>query len=181
MKKKLILSSIIFIIIIIILLVVLPFIRIDTNNKIIYVNYNGSIDEFDTNHCYHENVSYNEKRDISITKRDVNKYFIFYVIQLEYEKGNLCETEYLLEEEYVNDFINNAKITYNSHNIDIKKLIEGKTAIVGNTRYMDHDYETFIEYELDNKYQIMYIFYKDDLLILQVGSPDEDTKFIAYK
>lgn len=181
MKKKLIIVSIIIVVLIILLLYILPFIKINTNNKIVYINYDGTIDEFDEQHCYHENISYNKKRDISITDIDINKYFIFYLIELEYEKGNLCATEYLLEEKYINNFINNAEITYNSHNIDIEKLIEGKTAIEGNTRYIDHDYETFIEYELDGKYNIMYIFYKDDLLILQVGSPDEDTKFIAYK
>ena len=39
--------------------------------------------------------------------------------------------------------------------------IEGKKAIVGNTRYIGNDYEAFINYKLDGKEEIMYIFYQD--------------------
>ena len=181
MKKKIIIVSII-VLFMALLFALIPYIKIDTGSKIIYLKYNDFIDEeYEENMCYHESVSYVEDKNISVTEINIEKKFIFYLFTLEYVKGNLCDTEYLLEESYIENFINNAEITYNSHNLDIEKLIEGKTALVSNTRYLGNEYDTFIEYKLNNKYEIMYIFYKDDLLIFQVGSPDEATKFIAYK
>lgn len=180
MKKVLLIVSFI-IVFTLLVLFLLPHIKFNINDKIVYINYDGSIDEFDKNHCYHESVSYDEKRDISITNFDIKKHFIFYVITLSYEEGNLCDNEYVLEEEYIKDFIDNAIIEYNDKNIDIKSLIEGKTAIVSNTRYLGNDYETSIYYTLNGKDDVMYIFYNDDLLIIQVGYPDETTRFIAYR
>jgi len=179
MKKIVIIISLI--IVLLILFLCLPYIPINKNNKLIYISYNGDISKYEDYTCYHENVSYNEKKNISIVDININKYFIFYIITLEYEKGNLCETEYLLEESYIKDFIEHAQIIDNSKNINLKKLIEGKKAIVGNTKYLGNDYETRIEYKLNDVEETMYIFYQDDLLIIQVGSPDESTKFIAYK
>ena len=181
MKKKIIIVSIIFLFIIL-LFILIPYIKIDTGSKIIHLKYNDYIDEeYEENMCYHESVSYVKSKDISINKINIEKKFIFYLFTLEYVKGNLCDSEYLLEESYIENFINNAEITYNSHNLDIEKLIEEKTPIVGNTRYTGNDYNTFINFKLNGRYEVMYIFYKDDLLIFQVGSPDETTKFIAYK
>lgn len=177
MKKIIIISSIT----VILFLLFLPIIKIDKNNKLMFISYSDDISKYEDYTCYHESVSYLEKKDISIKKFNIRKFLIFYLFTLEYEKGNLCDTEYLLEESYITKFINEAEITYNSNNIDIKELIKGKTAIVSNTRYLGNDYETSISYKLDGKYEIMYIFYVDDLLIIQVGSPDESTKFIAYK
>ena len=181
MKKKIIISVIIFILIITLILIAIPFIKIDKGNKLIFISYSDDISKYETYTCYHESISYNEKKDISIKRFDIKKYFIFYLFTLEYEKGNLCSTEWQLEEEYITNFINNAELIENKNNLDIEKLIEGKKAIVRNTRYIDNDYNTSIIYKLDGKEDIMYIFYQDDLLILQVGSPDETTKFIAYK
>lgn len=172
---------IIFLILIIFILFLIPLIKIDKNNKLIFISYKDDISKYEDQCCYHESITYYKKRDISIKKFNIKKYFIFYLYTLEYEKGNLCEIEWQLEEEYINDFIENAKITYNPKNINIKDLIKDKTPIVSNTRYLGNDYETYINYKLNNKEEEMYIFYKDDLLIIQVGNPDETTKFIAYK
>ena len=176
MKKILIIIGII-----VLIFIILPFIEIKKDNKLIFVKYKEDFSYFEENTCYHESISYNKKKDISITDIDIKKYFIFYVYNLEYKDGNLCDTEYLLEESYIKDFIDNAIITYNSHDIDIKSLIKGKTAIVSNTRYLGNDYSVSITYKLNGKEEEMYVFYDDDLLIIQVGSPDESTKFIAYK
>lgn len=175
-------KRIIFLILFILLiLLILPIIKIDNGNKITFISYSDNINKYETYTCYHESVSYNEEKDISIKSFNVKKYFIFYLFTLEYEKGNLCDKEWQLEEEYIEDFINNAEILYNPKNIDIKSLIKDKTAIVGNTRYLGNDYETFIDFKLNDKYEVMYLFYKEALLIIQVGYPDETTKFIAYK
>ena len=100
---------------------------------------------------------------------------------MEYEKGNRCENEFLLEEEYINNFLNNAVIDYNENNIDVGKLIKGKTAVVSNTRYSGDDVVGSIDYTLDGVYETMYIFYEEELLIIRVGSVDEAPKYIAYK
>ena len=177
MMKKII----IILITIVLIFLILPIIKIDKNNKLMFISYSEDISKYEDYTCYHESVSYLEKKDISIKKFNIKKFLMFYLFSLEYEKGNLCDTEYLLEESYIIKFINEAEIIDNSSNIDIKKLVEGKKAIVGNTRYIGNDYEAFINYKLDGKEEIMYIFYQDDLLIIQVGNPDETTKFIAYK
>ena len=181
MKKKVILGIISTITLLIGILILLPLIKIDNGETLKFISYSDDISKYETYTCYHESVSYNQKEDISITSFGIKKHFIFYFFNLEYEKGNLCDTEWQLEEEYIKNFINNAEIIENKENIDVKSLIEGKTAIVSNTRYLNHDYDTSIVFKLNNKYDIMYIFYQDGLLILQVGSPDETTKFIAYK
>lgn len=181
MKKSIIIIIFIILLFIISLLLMLPYIKITVDNKILYINYDGDISEFDKNHCYNESVAYNAERDISITSFKIEKHFIFYLITLDYENGNLCDSEYILEEEYINNFINNAIIEDNDKHIDVASLIEGKTAIVGNTRYLGNDYTNAIYYVLDGRYDVMYIFYKDDLLIFQVGSPDESSRFIAYR
>jgi hypothetical protein len=100
---------------------------------------------------------------------------------MKYVSGDVRETEFILEEAYIKSFLQNAEITENINNIDLAALIEGKKAIVGNTRYVGNDYENGIFYKLDGRYEEMYVFYKDDLLIIQVGSPDELPRFIAYK
>ena len=64
---------------------------------------------------------------------------------------------------------------------DIKKLIEDKEAIIGNTRYSGNDYETEIGYILNGEENVMYILYVEDLLVIQIGYSDEGPKFIAYK
>ena len=183
-RKNILIIAILLLIIIsifIFIFILLPLIEFDINNKIIYISYNDDFSKYEDYTCYHESVSYNEKKNISITDIDIKKYFIFYKITLKYEKGNLCEREYLLEENYIKRFINEAEIIDNPNNINLKELIKDKKPIVGNTRYFDNDYETYIEYKLDDKYETMYIFYNEDLLIIQVGNPDETIKFIAYK
>lgn len=176
MKKLLII-----IIVTILFLIIYPFVEIDIGNKIIKFQYNYDISEFEEITCYDDGYSYNKKRNISITQINFKKFLFFHKITFEYKKGNICNTEFYLDESYIKDFILNAKIEYNDKNIDIKELIKDKEAITGNKRYSGNDYDTSIEYILNGKYEIMYIFYVDDLLVIQVGLSDEGPKFIAYK
>ena len=59
--------------------------------------------------------------------------------------------------------------------------VKGKKAIIKNKRYTGNEYDKGIFYQLDGKYEELYVFYVDDLLVIQVGSPDELPKFIAYE
>lgn len=162
-------------------LIIYPHIEIDTGDRLIVCNYTGDFSEYDINHSYNEVYCYNEKYDVSLHTFDVYNFLFFHVISMEYVKGDVRETEFILDEAYIINFLENAEIEYNDNNIDLAKLIEGKEAIVGNQRYLGNDYTNGIFYELDGKYEEMYVFYVDDLLVIQVGSPDELPKFIAYR
>jgi len=91
---------IICLIIITLILLIIPLIKIDKNNKLMFISYNDDISKYEDYTCYHESVSYLKEKDISIKKYNIKKFLIFYLFSLEYEKGNLCDTEYLLEESY---------------------------------------------------------------------------------
>ena len=162
-------------------LVIYPHIVIDTGDRLIVCNYDGDFSEYETNQSYNEVYCYNEKYDVSICTFDVSNFLFFHVISMEYVEGDVRETEFILEESYITHFWENAEIEDNENNIDIAQLIEGKEAIVGNTRYLGNDYINGIFYVLDGKYEEMYVFYADDLLVIQVGSPDEQPRYIAYK
>lgn len=181
MKNKICLVSVILFFIIISLLILYPNIEINKDNKIIKFSYSDDISLFEDQECYNESYFYNKKRNISIYNYDFKKFLFFHIIIIEYKDGNVCDTEYLLEESYINDFINNAKIEHNEYNIDIAKLIEGKEAIVGNIKYLGNEYGKAIYYVLNGKHEVLYIFYVDNLLVIQVGYSDEGPKYIAYK
>lgn len=179
--KKLITIIVAVVVIVGLFLLLYPHIEVHTKDTLYVCQYNDSFGEFEENASYNERYFYNEKRDISIEKMDVKSFLFFHVLELKYEEGDKRETQFVLEEEYINHFIENAEIYDNEKNIDLAKLIEGKTAIVSNTRYLGNEYDTGIYYTLDGKEDEMYIFYIDDMIVIQVGSTDENPRFIAYK
>jgi len=181
MKKKIFRITLCILFIIILLLIIFPFVKIKTENKLIIFSYSDDVSKYESYGCYDESYFYNEDMDVSFYDYNFEKFLIFHKITLGFKKGNVCETEYLLEEEYINNFVNNAKIEYNNANLDIAKLIKGKRPIVQNKRYFGNEYDKQIDYVLDGKYETMYVFYLDDLLVIQVGLSDEGPKFIAYK
>ena len=181
MKKKGIIIILTVLTIIGLFLIIYPNIEIQTKDKLIAFRYNDYIDEFEDELSYGELYAYYGKRNISVRNYEFKKFWFFHVITMDYIDGNFCDTQFMLEESYIDDFIERAEIEENESNLDIAKLIEGKTAIVGNKRYTGNEYDKGIYYQLDGKYGEMYVFYKDDLLVIQVGSPDELPKFIAYK
>lgn len=180
MKKKNIILLII-LVFIGLFLICYPFIEIDTGKKIYKFNYDGDVSKYENVSCYNESYFYYDEKDISIYDFKFSNFLFFHLTVMEYEKGNRCENEFLLEEEYINNFLNNAVIDYNENNIDVGKLIKGKTAVVSNTRYSGDDVVGSIDYTLDGVYETMYIFYAEELLIIRVGSVDEAPKYIAYK
>lgn len=159
----------------------IPFIKIDKNNTIKYISFSDDISEYDEVTCYDDGMSYYKKKDITIKEIDIEKNLFFYIFTIKYENGNLCESEFILEESYIENFIENAEIISNENNIDLNNLIKDKQVIIKNKRYFGNNYDTFIEYKLLGKEEIMYIFYVDDLLVIQVGHSDEGPKFIVYK
>lgn len=180
-KKKVLILICIISAIIVSFLLIYPTIEIQTDNKLIAFRYTDDISEFETELSYNESYVYYADMDISISDYDFKKFLFFHVITMEYVEGNYCDTQFVLEEDYIKDFLERAEIEYNDKDLDIAKMIEGKEAIVGNTRYLGNDYENAIYYVLDGKHEELYVYYVEDLLIIQVGSPDESPKFIAYK
>ncbi len=178
--KKLLITVALILVVICIFLIIYPQIEFRKGSKLFVCQYSENFGEFEKNPSYNELYFYNEKRDISIKSFNIKKFLFFYVLELGFVEGDARETQYILEEEYITNWLKNAVITDNPDNIDVAKLIEGKTAIVSNKRY-NNDEKQSIFYELDGKYDEMYIFYVDDLLVIQVGSPDENPKYIAYK
>ena len=181
MKKRMVSSGVVLAVLIAMFLIIFPQTEILTENELIAFRYSDDISEFESELSVNENYMYYDKLDISIHNVDIQKFFIFYVIRMEYIEGNYCETEFLLKEEYIADFLQRAEIQYNSHNVDVAELIAGKMVIVGNTRYFTEEEKMVIEYTMDDNYGIMYLFESDGLLVIQVGESDEGPKFIAYK
>ena len=181
MKKKILISIIIVTVIVGLFLLIFPTVEIQKEDKLIAFRYTDDITEFESEISYNESYVYYADRDITITDFNFKKFLFFHVISMEYKEGNYCDTQFVLEEEYIKDFLERAEIEENVNNLDIATLIEGKEAIVGNTRYLGNDYKNSIFYMLDGKYEEMYVFYVDDLLVIQVGSPDESPKYLAYK
>lgn len=184
MKKKIIIPIVIvtaFLVLIGIALVIYPTIEFQKDGKLIRCSYSEHISKYEENPSYDETFFYYEERDISIRNFEWKKFWFFHVIIMEYEEGNLGDTQFILGEEYIENFLENAEITDNPNNIDLAKLIEGKTCIPDNKRYFGNDYETSICYVLDGRHEAMYLFYIDDMLVIQVGNSDEGPKFIAYK
>lgn len=172
---------ILILVVLIIFLVIYPTIEIQTDDYLIAFRYSDDISEFETDMTDNECYWYYADRDISFHSYDFDKFLFFYVIKMEYVEGNMCEVEYVLEEEYIQNFLENAVIEYNDSNLDIAELIKGKEAIVGNKRYLGNEYDKQIDYVLDGRHETLFVFYVDDLLVIQIGLSDEGPKFIAYR
>ena len=187
MKKKLIIISIV---VIILLTSVLMYPKIEFHNDgyLYMMSYGSSFEksedfeELEQEMCYDESYSYNKKRNISISRWDYNGFLFFKWFKIKYVKGNVCETEFVLEESYIEHFLKSAIIDEESDNVNLANLIKDKEAIIANKRYPWSDNHKWIGYTLDGKYQDMFVYYNEEgLLIIQVGLSDEGPKFIAYK
>lgn len=178
MNKKLL---IIITLIILITLIIYPNIEFYKDNKLYILTYKEDMSEFENNMCFNESYSYNKDRDISIYKWNSKNLLFFRWLELEFKKGNICDTEYYLDDEYINKIINESEIIENKNNINLKELIKDRIAILDNKKYSTDEEKIFILYKLDNKEEELYLFYIEDLLIIQIGNVDEGAKYIAYE
>ncbi|MBQ8203517.1 MAG: hypothetical protein IJZ75_04480 [Clostridia bacterium] len=179
--KALIIAVILILVLALTVFLVYPHIEFRKDGKLYVCRFNDDFSEFEENPSYNEIYFYNGERDISIKTFDVKSFLCFYLFTFEYIEGDARETQFILEEEFIEYWLKNAEITDNARNIDIATLIEGKEAIVSNTRYLGNEYNKAIYYKLDGEYGEMYVFESDGLTVIQVGSPDEQPRFIAYK
>lgn len=54
------------------------------------------------NTCYNETIHYDEKEDVSIKKYTVSNKKVYNKLEINYEKGNLCKEEYVLQDNWFN-------------------------------------------------------------------------------
>jgi hypothetical protein len=181
MKRKVIIGIAVGIVLVGICLLLYPTIEIQTSNQMIAFRYTDYIDEFETELSSDERYGYYAEKDVSVNNYQFHKFWFFHVITMDYIDGNYCETQYQLEESYIKAFVEHAEITENDKGVDIAKLIEGKTAVVGNTRYSRTEHDAVVYYILNGKEEVLYVYYSDELLVIQVGDTDEGPRYIAYR
>ena len=179
--KPIIISLVAFIIAITLVVLIYPNIKFKKGGKFYACRFSDDFSEFEENASYNELYFYNEKQDISLKNFDVKSFLCFYLFSFDYIEGDFRKTQFELEEEYINYWLENAVIKENNSNINIAQIIKNKTAIVGNKRYSGNEYDKSITYVLDGKWETLYVFASDGLTVIQVGSTDELPKYIAYK
>lgn len=162
-------------------ILIYPKIEFQKNGRLYACRLSDDFSEFEENASYNELYFYYEKRDISLKTFNADKFLCFYLLSFDYVEGDMRNEMFKLEESYIKNWLENAVITENPNNIDIAELIKNKTAIVKGKRYSGNDYENSIYFKLDGKEEIMYVFESDGLTVIQIGSPDESPKYIAYK
>ena len=158
-------------------------IKITSGNEIRYISLNDDISwiEEDSVTCYDESYTYLKKKDISIKNIDIKKVGFLYYHTLKFEKGNVCDYEFYIEEKDFLYMITKGEIVENEDKLDLPKMIKGKEAIVGNTRYPWEDNYKYLGLNVDGKYLEIYVTERDGLLVIQIGNSDEGPKYIAYK
>lgn len=179
--KALIILLVVIVCLIVSVVIVYPRIEFKKNGKLYACSFNEDFSRFEENASYNELYFYYEKQDVSLKNFEVKNFLCFYLFTFDYVEGDVRETMFTLDEEYINHWLENAEIISNDDNVDVAALIEGKNAIVGNKRYSGNDYKKALFYRLDGKEEEMYVFESDGLIVIQVGSPDESPKYIAYK
>ena len=176
---------------IIIVLVILVFclllidkVKITVGNEIRYISLSSDTlwmekEEYTT--CYDDGLTYLKKRDITVKNIDFKKVGFLWYYRVAFEKGNLCDYEFYIEEKDFLYIITKGEVVENESKLDLSKMIKGKEAIVGNTRYPWEDDYKYIGLNIDGEYKEIYVTEREDMLVIQIGNVDEGPKYIAYK
>lgn len=163
------------------IVLIYPNIEFKTENKLYSCSFTDDFSEFEENPSYNELYFYNDRHGISLNNFQVKNFLCFYLFSFDYMEGNVRETQFVLKEEFINYWLKNAEIKENESNIDIAKIIENKTAVVGNKKYPGNEYDKSITYVLDGEWKTLYVFESEGLTAIQVGSPNESPRYIGYK
>ena len=179
-KKGLIVFAAIVVLVVAAALLVYPHIEFKTDAKLYVCRYSDDFSEFEEYPSYNELYFYNERHDVSMKNFEVKRFLFFYVFSFDYVEGDVRETQFMLEESFIQYWLENAQIEENESGVDIAALISGKKAVVGNKRYSNDGDCAEIFYTLDGKADSLCVFESDGLTVIRVGSPDESPRYIAY-
>ena len=180
-RKTIIISSLACALIIGCIVIIYPNIEFKKDGKLYVCSLTEDFSEFEENPSYNELYFYNEQHNISLNNFRVNNFLCFYIFTFDYVEGDVRETQFVLEEEFIDYWLKNAEIKENESNIDIAQILENKTAVVSNKRYLGNEYDKSITYVLDGEWETLYVFESKGLTVIQVGSTDESPKYIAYR
>ena len=158
-----------------------PHIEIKTENALIALRYSSDISEFDAYGTVDETYFYNKKYDISVYDFDIKNFLFFHKITMKYKDGDMRESQFLLKAEYIENLLKNWQITENEGNVDVDKMLYGKSAIEQNKRIPFDSFTNSIYYVLDGEENVMHIGEKDGQVLIQIGNSDEGPKYIVYE
>lgn len=158
-------------------------VKITVGNEIRYVSLSSDVLWIDDNSitCYDDGLTYLKDKDITIKNINFEKLGFLWYHRVTFEKGNLCDYEFYLEEKDFLYMITKGEIVENKSKLDLSEMIKGKEAIVGNTRYPWVEDYKYIGLNIDGKYKEIYVTEREDMLVIQIGNSDEGPKYIAYK
>lgn len=158
-------------------------VKIIVGNEIRYVSLSSDVFWIEENSttCYDDSLTYLKDKGITIKDSDLDKVGFLWYHRLTFEEGNLCDYEFYIEEKDFLYMITKGEIVVNEDNIDLSKMIKGKEAIVGNTRYPWEDDYKYIVLNIDGEHKEIYVTEREDMLVIQIGNSDEGPKYIAYK
>ena len=158
-------------------------IKITSGNEIRYISLNEDDSWIDDNSitCYDESYTYLKDKGVTIKDIKVKKVLFLWYHTLTFEEGNVCEYEFFIDEKDFLYMITKGEVIENEDKVDLTKMIKGKTAITGNTKYTWVDDYKYIMLKVDGKDMEIYVTERDGLLVIQIGNTDEGPKYIAYK
>lgn len=174
-------------------------IKNNKNNLVSYVifkkKFNNYIESLPT--CYNESYYYDKNKNITITNIKTQKFIIFNKITLKYKKNNICKNEFTLEEYFIKEFIDNAKIeeiTFGAcskkqktlkYNItNLLKEIEKEEYIKENKNISIPEKCSIlinIYYTLNEIPYVLNIFKTEDFIIFKNVDINDHPKIIKYK
>lgn len=158
-------------------------VKITVGNEIRYVSLSSDVFWIEENSttCYDDSLTYLKDKGITINDSDLDKVGFLWYHRLTFEEGNLCDYEFYIEEKDFLYMITKGEIVENESKLDLSKMIKGKEAIVGNTRYPWEDDYKYIVLNIDGEHKEIYVTEREDMLVIQIGNSDEGPKYIAYK
>lgn len=150
---------------------------------------NTILDGYDS--CYDESVFYDSKNDISITKYKINKNSFFNEITIKYDKGNLCATEYVLDDDYLVMFDNikviDSYIYKNNKKKEFNKLINLVLDInlfnrVTKNEVSNYDdgYKIEVNYTYEEKGYSMMVYNSDRYLVVEIVDNNDAHRYAYY-
>jgi hypothetical protein len=150
--------------------------------------------------CYDEGLFYDEDIDITFSKYSVVKKGFYNEIEINYDKGNLCEDEFVLESDWFSNFEANAVISeaYISKcedgtcdskaisDIEVTTIFNSikdiDTIRIENTKNIGNNdiYEVSIYYKQEEKLYVMSIFKYNYYLAFKVIDENDHGKNALY-